>query len=62
MTRIIYTVHMCIGRLTALMALRNYLFRYPLSQPLVKYKIFSMKFYPQSFFFCFIDIIDNTAF
>src|SRR5690349_19016115 len=61
MTGIVHTIHMCIGRLAALMTMSNDLVGNSLSQTLIKNKILSMKFYIEPFFFGLVHIIDNAA-
>src|SRR6185503_4592058 len=62
MTGIVHTVHMCIGRLAALMAMSNDLVGNSLSQTLIKNKILTVKFYVQSFFFGLVHIINDATF
>src|SRR5689334_3698985 len=61
MTGIIYTVHMGIGWLAALMAMSNDLFGDTFAQSLIKNKILPVKFYTQIFFFGLVHIIDDTT-
>ena len=62
MASIIYTIHMGVCRLAALMALGDDLIRYFFAQPLVKYKILPVKFIGEFMFFNLVYIINNTSF
>ena len=62
MASIIYTIHMGVCRLAALMALGDDLIRYFFAQPLVKYKILPVKFIGEFFFVDLVYIINNTTF
>src|SRR5574340_928426 len=62
MTSFIGAISMRVALRTTLVTVTYYFFSYLLSQPAIKYEIFSKKFIWQIFFFYFIGILDNATF
>jgi len=61
MTGLVCAVGMRIAGLTALVAIRNDIFGYPLATPVVEYKILPEEFVLQAFFLHLPGIFDDTA-